>query len=72
MNSARSETSLDDLKATALAQNHVALVDADIFEGQVTMTMGGIVETHHRKHTVDGDARSICGNQDDRLLLVCV
>jgi len=60
-----SETSLDDFKATALSKDHVALVHTDIREGDVTVAVGRIIKAHDRKHAVDGNTRSVCGDEDD-------
>ena len=70
MNSARAETALHDLKATPLAKTHVTRGYANVIEGDVAMSMRGIVKTHDGEHAGDGDARSVGRDEDNGLLLV--
>ena len=72
MDTSRTKTSLDDLKATARAKDDAACWDTDILESQVTVSMRSIIISVNRQHSVDGDAGSVGWNQNDRLLRVCV
>lgn len=72
MNSAGSETALHDLETASLTEAHVALVHPDVVEADVAMTMGGIIEAHDRKHSVDGNAWSVGRYENDGLLFVDV
>lgn len=66
------EAALDDLEAAAFAEHHVVDGDLAVGEGDVAVAVGGVVVAKHAEHTLDGNARGVCGDQDDRLLLVLV
>jgi hypothetical protein len=72
VDTARSETALDDFEAAALSKTHIGGWDADVVEENVTMSVWCIVEAHDGKHTVDGDTGNIVGDENDGLLLVLV
>jgi hypothetical protein len=68
----RAKAALDNLKAAALAEDHVAGRHAYILECNVTVTMGCVVVAKDRQHAVDSHTRNIVGDEDDGLLLVLV
>lgn len=72
MDAAGAETSLDNLEALTLAQNHVGGGNTDVLERDVAVTVRRIVEAHDRKHAVDDDTGCLGGNKDDGLLLVLI
>jgi hypothetical protein len=72
MDTAGSKTALDDLEATSLAENHVALVYPDILERNVSVAVRRIVKANDGQHTLNGHARSVGRHQNDRLLAMLV
>ena len=70
MNTTGTETALDDLEATTLAQDDVIKWYTDVVEGDVTVAVRCVVVAKDAQHAVDGDSRGICWHQDDALLLV--
>jgi hypothetical protein len=46
VDTAGSETALDDFETAALAEHHVAGGDTDVLKGNVTVAVGRVVETH--------------------------
>lgn len=46
VDSTGSQTALDDLETASFPEDHAALVDADILEGDVAVTVWGIVKAH--------------------------
>lgn len=63
VDSAWAETALDDLETSAWTKNHEVVGDTDVLEGNVTVSVGSIVEAEDGKHTLDGDTRG--GGWDD-------
>ena len=63
---------MNDLETSTFAEDHVALVHADVFEGDVPVTVRSVVKADDRKHSVDGDTWSVGRYEDDRLLSVDV
>lgn len=61
---------MNDFEATAFAQDDVIQRHADVLEEDVTVAVRGIIVTKDTEHAVNGDARGICWNEDDALLLV--
>jgi hypothetical protein len=72
VDTARAETTLDNLETTALTEDHVAGRHAYILKRNVTVTVGCVVVAEDRQHAVDSDARNVVGDEDDGLLLVLV
>jgi hypothetical protein len=72
VNATRAETTLDDLETTALTEDHVAGRYADVLKGNVSVTMGCVVEAEDRQHAVNSHTGDIIGDEDDGLLLVLV
>ena len=72
VDSTRTKTTLDDLKPTSFAQDHVALVDSDVFEGDVTVAVRGVIKANNRQHAFNRDAGRICRHENDRLLSIDV
>ena len=70
VDAAGSKAALDDFEAAALAEDHVGGGHADVVEGDVAVTVRGVVEAVHAQHAVDGDAGGLGGDEDDGLLLV--
>lgn len=65
VDSTGSKTTLDDLEASSFPEDHAALVDADILESDVAVTVWGIVKAHDREHSVDGNTWGVCGHEYD-------
>lgn len=72
VNTARSQSALDNLEASALAENQILCRHAHVVEGDVAVAMGGVVVAVDLEHSLDGDSRKAGRDQDDGLLLVRV
>lgn len=68
----RSQTTLDNLEATTLTQNHVANRNSDVGECDVAMSVGGIIVAVDLEHSLDLDTGGSSRYEDDRLLPVDV
>jgi uncharacterized Zn-binding protein involved in type VI secretion len=66
------ETALDDLETAARAEDDLGDGDAHVLEGDVRVSVGGVVVTVHGEHAVDGDALGGGGDEDHGLLAVLV
>lgn len=66
------ETALDDLEAAAGAEDDLGDGDAHVLEGDVRVSVRGVIVTVHGEHAVDGDALGGGGDEDHRLLAVLV
>jgi hypothetical protein len=64
------KTSLNNLETAAFTKHNVVQRYADILEGDVTVTVRGVVVAKDTQHAVDGDSRGVCRDEDDTLLLV--
>lgn len=72
MNTSGSKTTLDDLKTSTRAKNHIRSGDANILESDMAVSVRSIIVTVDRQHPVDGDAWSVGWDQYNGLLLVWV
>lgn len=72
VNSAGPETTLDDFEAAAGTEDHVAVGHADVIEGDMAVTVRGVVEAHDGEHAMDCDSGSVGGDEDNGLLSVFV
>lgn len=72
VNTARSQSALDNLEPSALAENHVLCRHAHVLKGDVAVAVGGVVVAVDLEHSIDGDSRKAGRDQDDGLLLVRV
>lgn len=72
MDATGAETTLDDFETLALTNDHVGGGDAHVLEGDMTVAVGRVVETHDGEHALDCHARDVAGDEDDGLLLVLV
>ena len=70
VDTAGTETALDDLEAAAWAEDDVVEWHADVVESDVAVTVWGIVVAEDAEHTVDGDTWGVVWDEHDRLLLV--
>ena len=70
MDTARTETALRDLEATAFAKQQVARRNAHVLEQHLRVAVRRIVIAEHRQHLLDGDALGVHRHQDLRLLLM--
>ena len=66
----RPETQLGDLEAAALTEEQVGGRYAGVVKRDVHVTVGGIVVAEHPHGVVDGDSRSVDGDEDLRLAAV--
>lgn len=65
MDSAGSETALDNLKAFALAQDDILNRYANVVEADVAVAVGCVVVAKDTQHAVDCNAGGVCRDQDD-------
>lgn len=65
VDTARAKTTLDNLKATSFAEDHVAVWDSYIVERDLAMTVRCIIITVNRKHSVNGDSLGVSWYQND-------
>lgn len=72
MDTAGSETALDNLEATSFPEHKVASRHPNVVERDMTMPMRRVIETVDAHHAVDGDALRIRGHKNNRLLPVRV
>jgi hypothetical protein len=72
VDTAWSETTLDDLETATRAKNDVIEGHAYIVEGDVAMAMWGIVVAKNAEHAMDGNTWGIMWDEDDGLLLIRV
>jgi len=72
VDTAWSQTALDDLEATAGAQNHTAIWYTDVVKTDVAVTVRGVVIAEHGQHAVDGDTGGVRWYEHDGLLAVGV
>ena len=54
----RTQPTLDDLKAPALAQHHIRRWYADVVEEDVSVAVRCVVVPEYGEHAVDSDSRS--------------
>ena len=66
------ETALDDLETAAGAEDDLGDWDAHVLEGDVRVSVGGVIVTVHGEHAVDGDTLGGGGDEDHGLLAVLV
>lgn len=67
-----SKSALDDLESTALAKDEVADWDADVIEGEVSVSMGSIIVAIYTQHAVDSDALGVGRYENYGLLAIDV
>lgn len=66
------ETALDDLETAAGAEDDLGDGDAHVLEGDMRVSVRGVVVTVHGEHAVDCDALGVGGDKDHGLLAVLV
>lgn len=72
VDTSRPKSALDNFETTAFTKHEIAGWDADVFEGDVAMSVRSIIVPVDGQHPVDGDSFGACGHQYDRLLPVDV
>lgn len=70
VNATWSQTTLDNLKASSLAENHCAHRNSHVGKGQVSVAMGCVIVSVDLEHALDFDARRVDRHQQHRLLLI--
>ena len=70
MDSAWSESTLGNFKASPLTQQHVVNRNSNIFKHHFRVTMWSVIVTINAQHFFDGDAGRVKWDEDHRLLLM--
>lgn len=72
VNTARSQSSLHDLVASAFTENHGVEGDLDIIKANVAVAVRGVIITIHTQHAVHDETGDIGRNQQHTLSLIWV